>query len=137
MAYLSFTELNADGLATAQPGQIATEFAPSADPIPGAAPAPRLSALEWSVVALAAKDPLSSLRTPGRMAIAMGALFGDRRHPALADPRLEALRRIAVLGRHQGYTVSPSEIRAFVAAGFSEDHYELVIDSLNAARRHG
>lgn len=137
MAYLSFTELNADGLATAQPNHVPAAFVPLADSIPNAAPAPRLSALEWSVVALAANDPLSSLRTPGRMAVALGALFGDRRRPALADPRLEALRRIAVLGRHQGYTVSPSEIRTFVAAGFSEDQYELVIDSLNAARHHG
>ncbi|GAA0674750.1 hypothetical protein FHT00_000758 [Sphingomonas insulae] len=127
MAYMSFTTWDADTTATAP--------RPVADPVPVAASTARLSALEWSVVALAAKDPLSSLRTPGRMAIAMGALFGDRRRSALADPRLEALRRIAVLGRHQGYTVAPTEIRAFVAAGFSEDQYELVIDSLHAAAR--
>lgn len=129
MAYLAFTTWGADTIAAAP--------RPVADPVP-AAPAlrPRLSALEWSVVALAAKDPLSSLRTPGRMAVAMGALFGDRRRSALADPRLEALRRIAVLSRHQGYTVAPTEIRAFVAAGFSEDQYELIVDSLRAAPRH-
>lgn len=129
MAYLSFTAWGADAI-TAAPR-------PVADPVPAAPmPRPRLSALEWSVVALAAKDPLSSLRTPGRMAVAMGALFGDRRRSALADPRLEALRRIAVLSRHQGYTVAPTEIRAFVAAGFSEDQYELIVDSLRAAPRH-
>ena len=139
MAYLSFTELNADGTA-ATPGHLSAAAHVAPSPVADAAlhavaaAAPRLSALEWSVVALAANDPLSSLRTPGRMAVAMGALFGDRRHPALADPRLEALRRIAVLGRHQGYTVAPAEIRSFVAAGFSEDQYELVVDSLAAAR---
>ncbi len=124
MAYQNFSEIGAAGTAV-------TTVAPAT------ASAPRLSALEWSVVALAAKDPISSLRTPGRMAVAMAAVFGDRRRSALADPRLEALRRIAVLSRHQGYTVAPSEIRAFAAAGFSEDHYELVVDSLNAAKRHG
>ena len=123
MAYLNFSEVGAAGTTTIAP-------------VESVAPA-RLSALEWSVVALAAKDPLSSLRTPGRMAIAMGAVFGDRRYPTLADPRLEALRRIAVLGRHHGYTVAPAEIRAFVAAGFSEDQYELVIDSLQATTRRG
>ncbi len=121
MAYQNFSEIGAAGTAVTT--------APAS--------APRLSALEWSVVALAAKDPISSLRTPGRMAVAMAAVFGDRRRSALADPRLEALRRIAVLSRHQGYTVAPSEIRAFAAAGFSEDHYELIVDSLNAAKRHG
>lgn len=126
MAYMSFT-WDADTTVTAS--------GPIADSMPAAAATPRLSALEWSVVALAANDPLSSLRTPGRMAVAMGALFGDHRRSSLADPRLEALRRIAVLGRHQGYTVAPTEIRAFVAAGFSEDQYELVIDSLHAATR--
>ena len=127
MAYQNFSEIGTAGIAAAHP---------VAAPLSAPAPAPRLSALEWSVVALAAGDPLSSLRTPGRMAVAMGALFGDRSRPALADPRLEALRRIAVLGRHQGYTVAPDEIRAFVAAGFSEDHYELVVDSLRAATRN-
>ncbi len=124
MAYQNFSEIGAAGTAV-------TTVAPAT------ASAPRLSALEWSVVALAAKDPISSLRTPGRIAVAMAAAFGDRRRSALADPRLEALRRIAVLSRHQGYTVAPSEIRAFAAAGFSEDHYELIVDSLNAAKRHG
>ncbi len=124
MAYQNFSEIGGAGTAV-------TTVAPAT------ASAPRLSALEWSVVALAAKDPISSLRTPGRIAVAMAAVFGDRRRSALADPRLEALRRIAVLSRHQGYTVAPSEIRAFAAAGFSEDHYELIVDSLNAAKRHG
>ncbi len=136
MAYLSFTELGPDGI-VAVSGPVA-DLVPriaAASRTGEPATAARLSALEWSVVALAAKDPLSSLRTPGRMAVAMAAVFGDRRRSALADPRLEALRRIAVLSRHQGYTVAPTEIRAFVAAGFSEDHYELIVDSLRAATR--
>ncbi|RZL51956.1 MAG: hypothetical protein EOP65_16515, partial [Sphingomonas sp.] len=50
-------------------------------------PAARLTGLEWSVVALARKDALSSLRRPGRMASALGALFRQPHNPMLADER--------------------------------------------------
>lgn len=93
-----------------------------------------LSALEWSVVALARRDSLSSLRQPGRIAMAMGTLFGERPNPRLADPRLEALRRIAVLSWHHGYTVDGDEVRAFLDAGFDLRQYELVVDSIAADR---
>ncbi|MGK6319395.1 hypothetical protein [Sphingomonas sp. DT-204] len=92
------------------------------------------SALEWSVVALAERDSLSTLRTPGRVAAALGTLFGERPNPRLADPRLEALRRMAVLSWHYGYTVPGEDIRDFVAAGFTLDHYELLVDSISVAR---
>lgn len=93
-----------------------------------------LSALEWSVVALARRDSLSTLRQPGRIAMAMGTLFGERPNPRLADPRLEALRRIAVLSWHHGYTVDGDEVRAFLNAGFDLRQYELVVDSIAADR---
>ncbi len=96
---------------------------------------PHLSALEWSVVALARNDRLGSLRTPGRIANAMGAVFGGIRDPRLADPRLEALRRIAVLSWHYGYTVPSHAVRHFLAAGFSPAQYELLVDSIDAGRR--
>lgn len=93
-----------------------------------------LSALEWSVVALAQRDALSTLRTPGRIASALGVLFGERPNPKLADERLEALRRIAILSRHHGYNTPPSALREFVAAGFTLDHFELVVRSVQADR---
>ena len=96
---------------------------------------PRFSALEWSVIALARRDRLSSLRTPGRMAIALGRLFGERHNPRLADPALEALRRMAVLTWHYGYSVASDEVRAFVEAGFTTDQYELMVMSVAAGRR--
>lgn len=97
----------------------------------------RLSALEWSIVAFARSDSLASLREPGRFAAALGSLFGhrDRR---VVDPRLETLRRIAVLAWHRGWQVPTSELRDFVKAGFSLDQYELVQTSIargRAARR--
>lgn len=94
----------------------------------------RFSALEWSVVAMAERDKLSTLRSPGRMAVALGSLFGDRRNPGLADPKLEALRRLAVLTWHHGYRVADSAVRAFAAAGFTPDHYELLTGSIITAR---
>ncbi|MBN2971149.1 hypothetical protein JW805_03855 [Roseomonas aeriglobus] len=105
----------------------------TADPVT-TAPA-GLSALEWSVVALARRDRLSSLNTPGRLSVALGAVFGTRRRsPHLADPRLEALRRMAVLSWHRGFAVPAHEVKAFFRAGFSGDQYELMLASIGAAR---
>lgn len=94
----------------------------------------RLSPLEWSVVALARGDSLSSLRSPGRIAIAMGGVFGTRQNPRLACPRLEALRRIAVLSWHRGFAVPGHEVTAFTTAGFTLDQYELLVASTSRAR---
>jgi len=95
---------------------------------------PHLSALEWSVVAVARKDSLASLREPGRLGMAMAALFGGRQNPKLTDPRLEALRRVAVLAWHHGYTLPVSEIKAFMKAGFSADQFETLLASISRGR---
>lgn len=119
MAYLAFSEIGG-----------ATAPAPQAKAHEDAT----LSALEWSVVALAERDSLASLRAPGRMAISLGTLFGTRPNPKLADARLEALRRIAVLTWHRGYDVPTSAIRHFLDAGFTLDQYELLAGSIATAR---
>jgi len=122
MAYLNFSEI---------------QGAPTAvrAPVTADAPAATLSALEWSVVAIARKDGIVSLSAPGRLSVALGMVFGGSRpNPQLADERLEALRRIAVLGWHYGYTIPTDELRAFLAAGFTLDQYELVQDSIGRAR---
>jgi hypothetical protein len=92
------------------------------------------SALEWTVIALARRDRLSSLSAPGALSRALGGLFGLGRQSALADPRLEALRRMAVLAWHHSFTVPVSEVKAFLAAGFTADQYETVAASIGAAR---
>ena len=97
-------------------------------------PAPRLSALEWSVVAMAERDGLASLREPGRFAAALGSLFGLTPPNRLANARLEALRRVAVHAWRNGWNVPDSELRAFVEAGFSLDHYELIQASIHKSR---
>lgn len=93
-----------------------------------------LNSLEWSVVTLAGSDSLSTLRKPGRIAIAMGKIFGVPHNPRLADPRLEALRRIAVLSWHNGFSVRGQEVDAFINAGFSLDQYEVLVSSICQAR---
>ena len=103
----------------------------AAEQVPAAQP---LSAREWQVVALAQRDKLSSIETPGRLSIAMGRLFGGLRNPNLADPRLEALRRLAVLAWHRGYAIATSEIRAFKEAGFTMDQYEKILASISRGR---
>lgn len=88
------------------------------------------SPLEWSAIALARRDTLSSLRAPGPMSIAMGTLFGARPNPALADARLEALRRMAVLVRRDGRRVPLAELDRFHAAGFDHGHFALLSQSV-------
>jgi len=92
------------------------------------------SALEWLVIALAERDSLSSLRQPGRLASALGRLFGSSETPRLADPRLEALRRLAVTAWHRGFDVPQSELAAFHAAGFSIAQAETLLQSLLGRR---
>ena len=125
MAYVAFHEIGAAisavGAATAQQGASAVR------------PDARLSALEWQVVALARRDRIASLREPGRLTRAIATIFGETRNPRLADPSLEALRRMAVLSWHHGYSVPSNEVRAFLAAGYTPDQYELMVDSIGTA----
>lgn len=124
MAYMDFT---------AEPVLIGgTAPIPIADLTP--ARVAGLSPLEWSVVALARRDSLGSLRSPSRMSVALGGLFGTRHNPRLADPKLEALRRMAVHAWHRGYAVAKSELQAFVAAGYSIDDYETMMASISVAK---
>ncbi|HYZ48152.1 MAG TPA: hypothetical protein VE567_04585 [Sphingomonas sp.] len=93
-----------------------------------------LTPLEWSVVALAQRDTLASLREPGRISTALAAIFGGRFETRLADPRLEALRRVSVHGWYHGFAVPESETRDFYEAGFGPEHLELVLTSISRGR---
>lgn len=122
MAYVDFSGALSPAPRTAVPGAPAT------------AETGRLTALEWSVVALARRDRLSSLSRPGRMSLALGKVFGSRPALNLADPRLEALRRAAVLTWHHGVAVPAAEIAAFIAAGFTAAQYRTMAASIATAR---
>jgi hypothetical protein len=92
------------------------------------------SPLEWTVIALARRDRLSSLEMPGPIARAFGGLFGLGRQSGLADPQLETLRRAAVLAWHKGYTLPVSEIKRFLSGGFSAAQLETMLASITSQR---
>jgi hypothetical protein len=94
---------------------------------------PDFSPLEWSVIRLARVDGVSTLRAPGRFRRFVNWLMGRKRTPALANERLEALRRMAVLSWHYGFTVPGDDVADFLSAGFTPDQYELMVSSIRAA----
>jgi hypothetical protein len=94
---------------------------------------PDFSRLEWSVIRLAKVDGLSTLREPGRWGRFINWLMNRRSLPSLANERLEALRRMAVLSWHYGFTVPGEDVASFLSAGFSPDQYELMVRSISAA----
>ncbi len=74
---------------------------------------------EWAVIALARSDSAASLETPGRLRRALESFFKVRRPNRLADPRLEALRRMAVLLRIGRGETSADEHKGFLSAGYT------------------
>jgi hypothetical protein len=89
---------------------------------------------EWEVIVLAQRDGLASLREPSRLTRAFAWLFGTDINRRLADPKLEALRRLAVLAWHHGYQVPVSAMKAFKSEGFSVDQLELLLASIATSR---
>ncbi len=128
MAYLAFQEIGGAAIVRRMTETVAVQPVHDAAPIRDL-----LNALEWTVVTVARRDRLSSLDRPGRFGNFVRALF-KQPNPMLADQRLEALRRMAVLTWHYGYTVPSAELRAFLQAGFTTDQYETVADSIGAVR---
>lgn len=121
MAYIDFS---------AEPLDFVAPVRPQHDAVPPS----HFSPLEWTTIALARKDSLASLRDPSRLSRAMGSLFGRNTQSRLADPTLEMLRRLAVNAWHYGYRLPVSEIKAFLAAGFTVDQLETVLASVGKAR---
>lgn len=89
--------------------------------------------LEWSIIRLSSVDGLSTLREPGRFQRFINWLMGRTGGLELANPRLEALRRISVLSWHFGFTVPGDDVADFLSAGFSPDQYELLVTSVRRA----
>jgi hypothetical protein len=89
---------------------------------------------EWDVILLARNDRLSSLAEPTRLSRLSAWMFGGGIARQLADPRLEALRRLAVQAWHHGYAAPVSAMKAFKAAGFNLDQLELLLASIAAGR---
>lgn len=94
---------------------------------------PDFSPLEWSIIRLSRVDSLSTLREPGRIRRFINWLLGRTGSVELANERLEALRRMAVLSWHFGFTVPGDDVADFLSQGFSPDQYELMVSSIRAA----
>ena len=90
------------------------------------------SGLEWTVILLASGDTLRSLRTPGRLSRALGSVFGLGTKSRLADPRLEALRRVAVHMWRQ-VRLPAAEVQRFLNAGFERAQLTVLANSIAAA----
>lgn len=93
---------------------------------------PDFSQLEWSVIRLARGDGLSTIRRPGLARRVYNWVIGRTGNPRLANERLEALRRIAVLGWRFGYLIPGEEIAGFLSAGFTLEQFDLLVRSTRA-----
>ena len=98
-------------MAAAEPPRIAA--------INAAPEAPLFTPAERAVIAVARIDGASSVRPRTLLTRLAAALFGVAPPNPLADPRLEALRRFAVLARLAKGHPSRADTDAFLAAGFA------------------
>ncbi len=82
-------------------------------------PQGRFAPLELQVIRLAEADPVASIGAPSRFADFFARWLGIEQPRPLADGRLEALRRVAVLARVTGGQLPVDEVRHFLSAGFT------------------
>jgi hypothetical protein len=111
-----------------------TAFGPAAPvPFDQAIPEARFSDLEWSIIRLAKVDRLWTLRPATRLRRFLNGLLARNPNPTLANPKLESLRRMAVLSWHFGFTVDGEDVAEFIESGFSLEQYELLVISVLGA----
>jgi hypothetical protein len=82
--------------------------------------------LEQQVIELARTDRFASLEAPGRIERMFSFVFGlNPGRRALADPRLEALRRAVVVARHRHHLpdTHAAELRE---VGYSVGHIRMI-----------
>ncbi|NKI97973.1 hypothetical protein [Novosphingobium sp. SG707] len=82
---------------------------------------PALTRLERLAIHIAQSDGIDSLAQPERGNRFMRWLFRADQPNPLADPRLEALRRYAVLLRLRGGAMPAGETRRLLDAGFARE----------------
>jgi len=92
-----------------------------------------LTPLERAVIALSCTDPVSSLRPNNRR---RGWFLGWPTGPLpLANPRLEALRRYAILRRVHGAGRVAAEREQLIEAGFDNRKIEEIDDLVDPSRQ--
>ena len=94
---------------------------------------PEFTPLEWSIIRLARGHSLSTVREPGRLGRIFNWIIGRRGSVRLANERLEALRRMAIVSRHFGFSIPGEDVADFLASGFTPEQYELLVTSVRAA----
>lgn len=92
------------------------------------------TALELKTIELARSDDVRSAFAPGPIRRLAGLLFGWRELNSLANPRLEALRRVALLAWRDGYRIDPNAMADLLEAGFEIRHFELLLQLTASAR---
>lgn len=126
MAFIDF----ADTTAQLQPASIK---APRIEAL--ASSRPMLSALEHRIIDLARQDGLATLRPVKKRGWLLRLILGPTPPSAmLANEQLEALRRLAVMAWHHGYTLPVSAVKEAHRAGHSEAKIGTVIDIIGRAR---
>ncbi len=90
-----------------------------AEALRGSDLAAQLSELEKAAVDIGARDDLSSVRREGFLLRWMRMLFAMRRPTPLADGRLEAIRRLAVVAHFGHDDQLEDEARAAAASGLA------------------
>jgi hypothetical protein len=120
MAYLARIEPSAGHQA------VLPDVATNAPPTAGFSP------LEWSIIRLSRTQALSTIREPGLLRRFYHWFIGQTAGRRLANDRLEALRRMAVLSWHFGFSAPVEEVADFLSAGFTPEQYELLVSSVRA-----
>lgn len=77
-----------------------------------------LTVLEQTVVALSLRDDIRSFAAPGGLRQMIFRLFGSTLPNRLSDPKLEALRRFAVVSRERSGDLQEERV-LFQAAGYT------------------
>lgn len=95
-------------------------------PRPARVEAPAFTSLEMQAIALAKADGAWSIRPKDRFVRLVERIFGFRQANKLANPRLEALRRFAVVSRLSRGRPADAEIARFLNAGFTPRHATLL-----------
>lgn len=91
----------------------------SPEAVPARSGEGRFDPLELRVIALAEADPVASIGAPSRFRRSVERWLGFKLPRPLANERLEALRRFAVLSRVSSGRLPAEEVRNFLTAGFS------------------
>ena len=95
--------------------------------------APAFTALELSIIRLARTDRMWTVREVGPFRRLWRGIIA-RGNPRLANDRLEALRKMAVVAWHFGARAPVTAIRKFLFAGFTRSHVEQLLATIEASR---